>query len=40
MAEEIQGKKRTRPDRNEALRIQSEPGANRKHLEHSMAMLD
>ena len=40
MAEEMQVKKRTRPDRKEALSVQSEPGDNRKYLEHSMAMLD
>lgn len=38
MAEEMQVKKRTRPDRKEALSVQSEPGDNRKYLEHSMAM--
>ena len=40
MADEMQVKKRTRPDRKEALSVQSEPGDNRKYLEHSMAMLD
>ena len=38
MAEEMQVKKRTRPDRKEALSVQSEPGDNRKYLEHSMVM--
>ena len=37
MADEIV-KKRTRPDRKEALSVQSEPGDNRKYLEHSMTM--
>ena len=39
MADEIV-KKRTRPDRKEALSVHTEPGDNRKYLEHSMVMLD
>ena len=39
MADEIV-KKRTRPDRKEAMSVHTEPGDNRKYLEHSMVMLD
>lgn len=39
MADEIV-KKRTRPDRKEALSVHTELGDNRKYLEHSMVMLD
>ena len=39
MADEIV-KKRTRPDRKEALSVHTEPGDNRKYLQHSMVMLD
>ena len=38
MADDMQVKKRTRPDRKEALSVQSETGDNRKYLAHSMAM--
>ena len=39
MADEIV-KKRTRPDRKEAMSVHTEPGDNRKYLQHSMVMLD
>ena len=39
MADEIV-KKRTRPDRKDAMSVHTEPGDNRKYLEHSMVMLD
>lgn len=32
--------KRTRPDRKDALSVHTEPGDNRKYLEHSLAMWD
>lgn len=39
MAENLP-KKRTRPDRTEALSVHTEPGENRKYLEHSMKMFN
>lgn len=39
MADEIV-KKRTRPDRKEAMSVQAEPGDNRRYLEHNLKMWD